>query len=586
MKIKLRALTPLHIGTGEELAPLDYVALSGNNRFYRISQEQMLRFVSENIDNGPRAFAEWISGQYRAMRDIRDNRTLSAMADALNPYEFCVSEGKQKEFERYLNEQKNEIFSAPLAIDDFTRGRHRGARHIPLGRVREAIKNGKEQPLLPGTSVKGALRTAVFYHYLTQHADSRTIENLVRQQLRDKRARKERFALPLAYDAFFCSTKDLVSKREKNDDEKMDLFKLVRCTDGHPEGEEQALSLAKVNIYLVEKKQSRDKKESYFEATQQRQTSYCETISAETVISTELDFDIDFLLQAKPLLKDGAVRSGDQLHWIGIEKKVEQLFGIRLTELTAENKEAFRQKVTEHLFACLKAFSDAQLAAYQQWLGHFRQNDKRDNYTSRIAAGSAPVLNRQGGRLLHLGYATGFDGMTAILYFLADDKRKALFKEVMERFNLGNKPGNKGKYTPNPNRFPKSKRLVDIGAAIQPMGWMEIFEEGEDIPPLEKLSGAAADIPSEAPAVKVEEKPAEPEYYTKSINPKKAPELDAVVVKPGRPNIVKVYITPDYSPEMELMGYSNPMDKDTVIRVHTTFNKKKELVQVAFRGFK
>ena len=80
--------------------------------------------------------------------------------------------------------------------------------------------------------------------------------------------------------------------------------------------------------------------------------------------------------------------------------------------------------------------------------------------------------------------------------------------------------------------------------------------------------------------------PAEPAYYDKPINPKKAPELDAVVVKPGRPNRVKVYVKPDYTPELELNGYRNPLDKGAIVRVQTVFNKKKKLVQVAFRGFK
>ena len=588
MRIRLRTLTPVHIGTGEELAPLDYVALANRNRFYRVTQEQMLRFVTENIGQkeGPTAFARWISDQYRGMREIRDNRALSAMADAINPYAFCEDPEvkKEREFEQYLNEPGNGIFSAPVAIDEFTRRKHSGARAIPLGRVREAIKNGSGRPLLPGSSIKGAIRTAVFYHFLTQHTQSAKVERIVRDQLQDSRPKKERFALPLIHEAFYCSTQDLHSGKVKADDEKMDLFKLVRCTDGHTLGEEQALSLAKINIYLVEKKQSRDRSKSYFEATQQRQTSYAEIISPGAVIQAEIDFDIDFLVQLKPLLKNGAVTAGGQLHWINVEEKVRQLFGLQLSELSPANKEQQKAKVIAHLYDCLKALNQAQLNAHRQWLEHFEQNDNRDQYTSRIKAGFAPVFARDDQKLMHLGYATGFDGMTGLLYFLADEKRKALFKEVMAKFNLGNKPGNKGKYVPNPDRFPKSKRLVELAEVIQPMGWVELFEEGAKMPALETatlrdavLVGQQEEEPSP---------PAVPEYYDKPVNYKKPPELDAVVIKPGRPNIVKVYVTPGYSPEMELMGYNNPMEKGTIIKVQTTFNKKVKLVQIAFRGFK
>jgi CRISPR type III-A-associated RAMP protein Csm5 len=586
-KIRLRTLTPLHIGTGEELAPLDYVALASKNRFYRLTQDQMLRFVQTIGEGGPREFANWISEQYKAMRDIRDNRTLSQMADQMNPYAFSESKGKTKEFVQFLNDPEQNVFSAPVSIDDYTRKRHRGAKAIPLGRVREAIKGPQDRPLLPGTSIKGAIRTAVFHHYLTNFADSKRVQRTVREQLDNKRSRKERFALPLVHEAFYCAIKERTHRgeRTKKDDEKMDLFKLVRCRDAQVAEEEQmALGFAKVNIYLVERKQSRDKQKTYFEATQQRQTAYCEMIPAGTVLESELGFDIDFLLQIKGQLKGEGVPTGDTIAWIGIAKKVEQLFGIKLEELTADNKEEKRQQVIKHLQQCLNAFNQVQLDAYQKWLDHFEKNDKRDQYTEKIKAGSASVITRAQRPLMHLGYATGFDGTTALQYFLADDSRKAVFKEVMSKFNIGNKPGNRGKYTPNPDRFPKSKRLVEIDGLLQPMGWVEVFQADEDIRPLENLDitdAVLTDQAAEEPAP-----PAEPAYYDKPINPKKAPELDAVVVKPGRPNRVKVYVKPDYTPELELNGYRNPLDKGAIVRVQTVFNKKKKLVQVAFRGFK
>ena len=116
------------------------------------------------------------------------------------------------------------------------------------------------------------------------------------------------------------------------------------------------------------------------------------------------------------------------------------------------------------------------------------------------------------------------------------------------------------------------------------MGWVELFEEGAKMPALETATLSDAVWVGQQEAAP--SAPVEPEYYDKPVNYKKPPELDAVVIKPGRPNIVKVYVTPGYSPEMELMGYNNPMEKGTIIKVQTTFNKKVKLVQIAFRGFK
>ena len=320
------------------------------------------------------------------------------------------------------------------------------------------------------------------------------------------------------------------------------------------------------------------------EATQQRQTSYCETIQAGTILESELDFDIEFLLQLKPNIKENAVPTKDGEQWIGVEQKVQQLFGIQLSELHAGNKEAMRQQVLKHLYECLSLFNQAQIKAYQKWLNHFDTHDKKDNYTEKIRTGSAPVFSRIDKQLMHLGYATGFEGMTALLFFLATDKRKILFKQLMARFGIGNKPGNRGNYTPNPDRFPKSRRLVEIDGVIQPMGWVEIFSADANIPALEKIDSSITTLSYQTN--KEPAKPAEPKYFKGTINPKKSPELDAVVVTPGRPNRVKVYVQPDYTPEMDLTGYRNPMDKDRVIKVSTVFNKKKKLVQIAFKSFK
>jgi CRISPR/Cas system CSM-associated protein Csm5 (group 7 of RAMP superfamily) len=48
--------------------------------------------------------------------------------------------------------------------------------------------------------------------------------------------------------------------------------------------------------------------------------------------------------------------------------------------------------------------------------------------------------------LLHLGYGTGFEGTTALFYFLLDKgqhtkQKRQLLARIMERFNIGKPPG-------------------------------------------------------------------------------------------------------------------------------------------------
>jgi CRISPR type III-A-associated RAMP protein Csm5 len=578
MKLRLRTLSPLHIGTGEELTALEYLVY--DKQFYRIDQDRLFALTRKLLpENGARALSAWVSEQFEAMNNTRDNKELSRLNEEMNAYRFFEQHRKGREFLQELQSEPG----TPVLIDERTRNRHRNAAVLPLGQVRGAIKNGQRRPYLPGSSLKGSLRTALFFHYLTHYGDKGQIERSIREQL-SKRARKERFGLPLSHAAFFCGTKDLHRNRLKEDDEKMDLLKLVRIPDAHLAAEQGAppLQLAKINIYLVEKQQTKDRNQAAsFEAAQQPQASYCEAIPSGQILETELDFDIEFLLQIKPHLREGGITVGDQVQWIGIEKKVKQLFGLDLQSLTEQNKAEKKAAVLQHLLDCWTTFARRQIAAQQKWLAHYRQNDAKDHFSSRIAQGMAPVFSREQKPLIRLGYATGFQGMTAILYFLEDTRLESLYKALLETFDIGNRPGNRGAYKVNMERFPKSRRLMEDGKLIRPLGWLECLGEGAP-DPLEEESGTtlAPDVATSTPSAPPP--PAEPDFFEGSLNHKKPPEMDAVVTVSGRPNKVKVYVRPDYMPELPLNGYASSLETGTVIVVRTVIKKTGEVVQVSF----
>lgn len=571
MKIQLQALSPIHIGTGEEFSPLDYIVK--DQVFYRIPQDKLIRFVQEQIPNGPKAFADWISESYKELRETRDNRELSQQSNRINAFTFCQTQQKEKELIQFLKNPKNQIFQAPVLLDEFTKSRYLRAPVIPLGRVRESMKTGTGRPYVPGSSLKGSLRTALFFHYLKNHANKADVQGIIQDQLRSK-ATKEKVGLPLAHSAFFCTTEDTKRKKVKTDDEKMDLLKLVTFSDAYLENTANPLGLAKVNIYLVERKIPKDRSKPIFsEAVQQPQANYSEVILPGNTITFELDFNIDFLLQVKNHINHkGGIGSADMIQWIGIKDKVKNLFGLDLATLTPANKDEKQQEVLSHLLRVWSDFSNRQASSHEQWLEHFRQHDKSDRFTSRIKEGFQPVFDNQSQVLIHMGYGTGFQGMTALLYFLEDVSLKKEYKALLERYKVGNKPGNKGDYKLDLDRFPKSRRLVETEDSIFPMGW---FIYGK---PKKTGSKTAAPQQESAPAI--------PEYYTRPIDFKKPPVLDAVVVKAGTPNMVKVYIREDFSPEMPLNGYRNPIEVGKVVRVNTVFSKAGDLVQISFGKFK
>lgn len=580
MRIKLRTLSPLHIGTGEELAPLDYVAY--NKTFYRIPQERFFEFLQQTPE-GPLQFSTWINDKFDEMKDIRDNRALALLEQQMNTLLFARSINQGDSYLQFLKGTSSGIFQAPIVLEKRIKSISKDQKLISLGRVREHVKNDKKRPYLPGSSLKGAIRTAIFYHYLVNEADDRDVEQTLRKQLHDRRVRRERFANPLIEKAFYCGVKNKYKEgaRIKTNDEKMDLFKLVQVRDAHF-SEDDRLQLAKINLYLVEKqKANHQQRRAEFKAVQQPQTSYCEAIKVDSISETELDFNIEFLLTIKPLIRQGGVPAGDFLQWIGIKEKVKILFGLDIDELNAGNKEEKRLEVIQFLIQKLKAFSQAQLSASKDWLEHFSKNDKSQELSRKIGGGFSSVYHFEDQNLMHLGYSTGFDGMTGLLYFLENSNRKALFKDIMGRFNIGNKPGNRGKYLPNPDRFPKSKRLIESREGIQPMGWIQLL--GIDEVPEEIPSAAYQKVTYTSAEPKVEKGPVKAEYYKGKINPKKPPELDAVVVKSGRPNQIQVYIAEDNMPTIELQGYRQPLEEGMILKVSTVFNRRGDLVQASYR---
>lgn len=120
-KIKIQTLTPVHIGSGREIqGGFEYVYFPQERKIGVLDPEKVLSFIGEdNID-------QWVS--------------------AIEKGENLLEK---------LPQLKNR-HSSDLA-----------ARTIPSARatvkpIREQIRSGGERPMLPGSSLKGSLRTAVF----------------------------------------------------------------------------------------------------------------------------------------------------------------------------------------------------------------------------------------------------------------------------------------------------------------------------------------------------------------------------------------------------------------------------------------
>ncbi|MBI2848720.1 MAG: type III-A CRISPR-associated RAMP protein Csm5 [Chloroflexi bacterium] len=211
MKAKLRTLSPLHIGGKEQgLLPLEYVVVEGN--CYVLSEEKLSwELVGRRLLE---PFLEWIRSQERPeIKEFLQRRSL------------CTSQ-----------------FLKACAL-------HHSRCLSPVRRdPRPFIRNGYGEPFLPGTALKGVLRTAILYKILkglSPEQRRKVLDDFVSGRLQeyrsDPRAQKgfrwfqERFkqwfAQRLDQEVF---QKFTLSNNQRGFDPHTDILRCLRVSDSPP----------------------------------------------------------------------------------------------------------------------------------------------------------------------------------------------------------------------------------------------------------------------------------------------------------------------------------------------------------------
>lgn len=209
MKAKLRTLSPLHIGGKEQgLLPLEYVMVEGN--CYVLSEEKLSRELVGRRLLDP--FLEWIRSQERP--DIKE--FLQRRSPSLCTPQFL------KACALYHSRCLSPVRRDP----------------------RPFIRNGYEEPFLPGTALKGVLRTAILYKILkglSPEQRRKVLDDFVSRRLQeyrnDPRARegrerfKKRFAQPLDQTVF---QKFDLPNNQGGVDPHTDILRCLRVSDSTP----------------------------------------------------------------------------------------------------------------------------------------------------------------------------------------------------------------------------------------------------------------------------------------------------------------------------------------------------------------
>jgi CRISPR-associated protein Csm5 len=220
-KITLLPLTAIHIGTGEELGPLDYFIgknTKGEIKYYRYFPNKIASAFDKEEQT---VFEEAVDRD--DMIALRKLFKKNAVKQKAILYGAAVSSEVRKAYAEKLKKAGNQLL------------------------VHEMYRSGTRLfPVLPGSSLKGAMRTAI----LNRIADDNGTVRVSDGSIREKNANRVEAAL-LGHDPKNLST---------------DPFRAVRISDGTVEGDNTQLVLKVYNYRPHKTPQFLDKMQIFVES--------------------------------------------------------------------------------------------------------------------------------------------------------------------------------------------------------------------------------------------------------------------------------------------------------------------------------
>jgi CRISPR-associated protein Csm5 len=373
-KYRVTCLTPVHIGTGARLNHFDGFWVG--DRWWRIELDRVL---AGGVD--ARALAE-------AMKERSFRWPDWLRANGLQPAQVSTYGVTCR-----LNPQELEI--------------------------REALKDVYQQPYLPGSTLKGALRTALLW-WLLDHNDEvcNQLTDFLLAEIRSERQPEPRFLARRLEE-------ELLGKEPNTD-----LLRALHVTDSAPCATER-LFLGETMTFSLSQGQLKPKKESGADFR-----AFAEWLTAGTELQTSINCD-QFLFT--PQVRD------------------------RL-----EFNDAQVSAVNELPKVC-NAYAQALLRREQDYYDAHalpRLGDLYDRF-DRLIDDLPP-----GACLLNLGWGGGWESKTVgdLLRELLSDES---FKKLRRRFNLGKHPDKPiDRYLDT--HFPHSRQLATASGEILPLGWVKL----------------------------------------------------------------------------------------------------------------
>lgn len=458
IKLEIRVLTPIHIGKGKTLDSLDYYV--HNNRFYNINLRNALDFILEKYPDAMGKIEEWVEAK---------SEKLEQAGKAKEKYKLnikdlikSIDQAFLPVFEKNLPNLSNYWIPCDEYIGD--------------KQVQECIKTADGKVYIPGSSIKGLIRTALLNDFiLTAKENEDEIRKIISsiEEVKDeyfKKPEKQRnlkkfkssLSEKLQNYVFNCGYEYYDKNSKKKligfSDVKYSLMKFIKISDTNCYEPKDVCLVKHPKIITQNNKE-------------QKQLNYYEIIKKNTKFIANLSIDIDYMRMIA-MNENRLKNKNNNRIWIDFKEKCNRVFGIseELWE-EADNKEIeeiIKNKIFDSLYFFFDKVSNIE---FERKPNNFKSIQKYENEINTIFNNNESVPCK-------LGWGSGFPAMTIFTQFLngggLSDKVDEILKLIKDLKIFKFKENRVEFIKEQIKKFPKSRKYLQENNDIFCIGWVEI----------------------------------------------------------------------------------------------------------------
>ncbi len=277
-KFRITTLTPIAISSGEQIDSFEY--LIQGNYFYRLKTDEILSYVIKEVPQSIHKISEWVETKDEKLNNQSSSNLKKKGTYKLNIFDFISNHLNRKDLEHTIRQKIKE--------GKFIRYKMPTNEPNVSKLVNSHIKTADNKIYIPGTTIKGIIRTAIlneyFYKVFTdKEFASEKIEILdkLKSELRECKSQDNKKKKD-AKNFFEDEINEIFNYSTKEYDAKYDLMKFVRVSDTNCRLPEEVCELVLPKTLTAK-------------GTAQGQLNALEVIKKGVSFDFTIDFDIEFL---------------------------------------------------------------------------------------------------------------------------------------------------------------------------------------------------------------------------------------------------------------------------------------------------